>query len=183
MTRRVILSLPRAPGGRHTIPGRFPIAVNRKKQLHRLIVERLTADLDVLVQAAKTAHEAAIDEENIPDNKYDTLSLEASYVAQGQANRAQEIKSALHAYRELALLSFDETTPIRLTALVTLQAECGTEKTIFIGPQEGGLKLKLGCEEVLVITANSPLGSELIGRTLGEEVENGNVCYEIVDVR
>ncbi|QWV93514.1 GreA/GreB family elongation factor [Geomonas oryzisoli] len=148
----------------------------------RLIIERLARDLSVLSTAAKTAHEAAIHEENIPDNKYDTLSLEASYVAQGQANRAQELKHALQAYQRLPLQPFREQDSIRLTALVTLEDEEGKTKTFFIGPQEGGLKLQLDGEEILVITAGSPLGKELIGKSLGDQVELGSNCYDIVDL-
>lgn len=132
------------------------------------------------MKAAKAAHEAAIHEENIPDNKYDTLSLEASYVAQGQANRAQEIKRALQAYRSLSLQPFDASAEIRLTALVTLEGDDGGLKTVFIGPQEGGLKLRLDGEEVLVITPGSPMGRELIGKSLGDSVEIGSASYEIV---
>jgi len=147
-----------------------------------LIIQSLTEDLTVLSVAARTAHEASIHEENIPDNKYDTLSLEASYVAQGQANRAQELKRALHAYQTLALQQFQGDAAIRLTALVTLEAEEGAVKVLFIGPQEGGLKLQLDGEEILVITAGSPLGSELIGKCLGESVRIGKVTFEIVGV-
>jgi transcription elongation GreA/GreB family factor len=135
-----------------------------------------------LSTAAKAAHEAAIHEQNIPDNKYDTLSLEASYVAQGQANRAQELKHALQAYRNLILQQFSEGSSIRLTALVTLEAEDQTVKTFFIGPQEGGLKLQLGGEEILVITPGSPLGSALIGKCLGDEVELCGSRYAIIDL-
>ncbi|MBU5611974.1 GreA/GreB family elongation factor [Geomonas azotofigens] len=150
--------------------------------MHRLIIETLARDLSVLSDAAKAAHEAAIHEENIPDNKYDTLSLEASYVAQGQANRAQELKHSLQAYQRLALQPFSEGSSIRLTALVTLEDEEGARKTFFIGPQEGGLKLRLDGEEIMVITAGSPLGGELLGKSLGDEVELGNSRYEIVDL-
>ena len=147
-----------------------------------MIIQRLTEDLTVLSVAARTAHEASIHEENIPDNKYDTLSLEASYVAQGQANRAQELKRALHAYQTLALQQFQGEAAIRLTALVTLEAEGGAVKVLFIGPQEGGLKLQLDGEEILVITAGSPLGSDLIGKCIGETVRIGKVTFEIVGV-
>ena len=164
----------------------FPIATSKKKRLHKLIIERLAADLAVFSVAAKTAHEASIHEENIPDNKYDTLSLEASYVAQGQANRAQEIKRALHAYRTLALQQFEDDAPIRLTALVTLEAQDGETRILFIGPEEGGLKLNLDGEEILVITPVSPLGRDLIGKCLGESVNLGigraKKDFEIVQV-
>lgn len=150
--------------------------------MHQAITERLAADLALFSAAAKTAHEAATHEENIPDNKYDTLSLEASYIAQGQANRAQDLRRALQAYQTLELQQFDDDSPIRLTALVRLEAEDGEAKSFFIGPQEGGLKLTLEGEEIMVITPASPLGSELIGKCTGDLVPIGKKEFEIVEV-
>jgi transcription elongation GreA/GreB family factor len=103
-------------------------------------------------------------------------------VAQGQANRAQELKRALHAYETLALQQFAKDATIRLTALVTLEAEDGETRTLFIGPQEGGLKLMLDREEILVITAGSPLGTDLIGKCAGDLVTIGKKEFEIVRV-
>lgn len=145
-------------------------------------MERISADLALFAAAAKKAHEAATHEENIPDNKYDTLSLEASYLAQGQANRAQELRLALHAYQSLSLQRFEEDQPIRLTALVTLEADDGEQRVIFLGPEEGGLKIPLASEEIMVITAGSPLGSELIGKYLGDSVPLGKREYEVVEI-
>lgn len=103
-------------------------------------------------------------------------------MAQGQANRAQELKLALQGYQKLALQEFSPESSIRLTALVTLEAEDGAIKHFFIGPQEGGLKLQLDEEEIMVITPGSPLGSDLIGKTVGDEVTLGSTPYEIVEV-
>lgn len=157
-----------------------------KARILQQIIQRIARDRDVLFNAAKTAHEAAIHEENIPDNKYDTLGLEASYVAQGQANRAREIALALDAYKKLTLKTFDDATPIRLTALVTLQAGDGSTMTVFIGPLEGGLKLQEGDSEIVVVTPGSPLGRNLIGRCAGDTIATGSAGgrreYEIAEV-
>lgn len=157
-----------------------------KPFIFKLIIEQLETDLALLHNAAKTAHEASIHEENIPDNKYDTLSLEASYVAQGQANRAQEIKEALETYRLLKLQTFQDDTPIRLTALVSMEAEDGATRLVFIGPLEGGMKVSHRNREIIVITPGSPIGSALIGRTIGETVEIGSGAsrkeFEIIEV-
>ncbi|MBT1070295.1 GreA/GreB family elongation factor [Pelotalea chapellei] len=157
-----------------------------KPFIFKLIIEQLETDLALLHNAAKTAHEASIHEENIPDNKYDTLSLEASYVAQGQANRAQEIKEALDTYKLLELQTFQDDTPIRLTALVSMEAEDGATRLVFIGPLEGGMKVSDGNREIIVITPGSPIGSALIGRTIGETVEIGSGAsrkeFEIIEV-
>lgn len=144
-----------------------------KDRLLQLIISKLSQDLAVLMNAARTADEASTHEENIPDNKYETLALEASYVAQGQANRAQDIRVALEIYKKLELQHFDGKLPIRLTALVTLEAEDGSAKTVFIGPMEGGLKITDGSDDVLVITHKSPLGRDLIGKSVGDLVEAG----------
>lgn len=159
-----------------------------KPDILRLIVEQLTHDLAVQFNAALAAHEASTHEENIPDNKYETLALEASYVAQGQANRAQEIRRALEAYKQLTLGKFDDGSTIGLTALVTLAGSESTTRTFFIGPLEGGMKLidDLTGIEIMVITPASPLGRDLIGMGVGDMVRlrigSGTKEFEITGV-
>jgi transcription elongation GreA/GreB family factor len=156
-----------------------------KENILQLIIQQLSEDLAILFQAAKTAHAASIHEENLPDNEYDTLGLEASYLAQAQANRAQEIKTALASYKSLVLKHFEADAPIRLTALVTLESKESTRK-LFIGPQAGGMKINANGDEVLIITPHSPVGQELIGKSCGEVVtlRGGQVdkAFEIIEV-
>ncbi len=145
-----------------------------KETLLNKIIAILTADLAILTEAARTAHAAATHEECLPDNKYDTTGLEASYIAQGHANRAQEIRQSLENYRNLTLRHFDEKTPIRLTASVTIEAEDGSRRQVFLGPAAGGLKLAGDDTEYIVITPESPLGRALLGRVCGEEITIGS---------
>jgi len=156
-----------------------------KQVLLQQIISRLSHDLEVLFTAAKFAHETATDTESLPDNKYDTLALETSYVAQGQANRAAVIRQAIAVYRQLRLPAMDDGE-VRLTSLVTIETADGTERIVFIGPLEGGLKVMVDRTEVVVITPASPLGSALLGKTCGDTVEVGSgvsrICYEIAGV-
>lgn len=149
-----------------------------KEDVLQKIIASLNADLALLTRAAKTAHAAATHAECLPDNKYDTTALEASYVAQGQANRAQDICRALESYRTLQLRPFDAETPIRLTALVTIEAEDGGCRQIFLGPTAGGLKLIVNGSECIVITPESTLGRALLGKICGDEVEIGSGATE-----
>jgi len=152
-----------------------------KTALLQQIIARLAHDLELLLAAAKSAHAAATHAENIPDNKYATLALEASYLAQGQANRASEIRRAIEAFKQLdGRPSVDGT--VRLGALVVLEDEEGATKVFFIGPVEGGLKITHEEREVLVITPASPLGRELLGKTIGEGVKSGSSEYEILRI-
>lgn len=157
-----------------------------KERLLEKIITSLSADLVLLTEAAKTAHAAATHEECLPDNKYDTTGLEASYVAQGQANRAQEIRQSLDSYRSLALRPFSPETPIRLTALVTIEDDDGHCRQVFLGPSAGGLKLVEDGVECVVITPEAPLGKALLGKSVDDEIQVGvgavRKTFTIVDV-
>ena len=66
-----------------------------KSLLQQQVLKRLADDLAQVEQAARVAHETATHEENIAENKYDTLGLEAAYLAAGQARRAEALPSSL----------------------------------------------------------------------------------------
>ncbi|CAI3789107.1 hypothetical protein AHFPHNDE_02795 [Pseudomonas sp. MM227] len=145
-----------------------------KPALLQAIIERLTVDLDVAQRAAQTAYETATHEENVAENKYDTLGLEASYLATGQARRMEEIRHGLAKFRALQLR--DLQAGIELGALVALDSESGVRQWFFLGPDAAGLKLDFeGCP-VMVITPRSPLGQSLLGKSVDDEVSMaGNV--------
>lgn len=142
-----------------------------KALLQQLILDQLHSDLAQARQAALTAYEAATHEENIAENKYDTLGLEASYLAAGQARRVEEIRQALSAWEKLRLRPFDAQLGIQLSALVWLADAEGAEQCLFLGPDGAGLKLLLDGQEVRVISPRAPLGQRLIGRGEGDQVE------------
>jgi hypothetical protein len=66
--------------------------IMEKLLLQKQVLERLAEDLLLAEQAVRAAHETATHEENIAENKYDTLGLEAAYLATGQARHAEEIR-------------------------------------------------------------------------------------------
>ncbi len=156
-----------------------------KERLIKCIIAALSADLAVLSSASRAAHDAATHSECLPDNRYDTTALEASYIAQGQANRAQEIRAALENYRTLTLYDFNDDTPIRLTALIVLESAEGKVRRFFLGPQAGGLKIADGSGDIVIITPGSPLGRSLLGLRSGDEVNAGDdtsALFTIVEV-
>ncbi|MCW2270371.1 MULTISPECIES: GreA/GreB family elongation factor [Pseudomonas] len=141
-----------------------------KAELLTRIIETLSLDLDVVQRAAQTAYETATAEENIAENKYDTLGLEASYLATGQARRMEEIRQARAAYLQLVLRDYDSSCGIQVSNLVTLEADNGSCQRLFLGPEAAGMKIGQGAEVVTVITPRSPLGQGLIGKGVDEEV-------------
>ncbi|OCR25681.1 elongation factor GreAB [Pseudomonas syringae] len=142
-----------------------------KQTVLQAIIDKLKVDLGVAQRAAQTAYETATHEENIAENKYDTLGLEASYLAAGQARRVEEIRQSLLLYQKLSLAPFDEQQGIQTGDLITLQTETGAEQHLFLGPDAAGLKIRLENAIITVITARAPLGQSLLGKFEGDELE------------
>lgn len=114
-----------------------------KHTVHQLILDKLRVDLDIAERAAQTAYETATHEENIAENKYDTLGLEASYLAAGQARRVEEIRQSLALCQNLPLRAYDEQRGIEIGALLGLEDEKGREQWLFLAPDAAGLKVDL----------------------------------------
>ena len=142
-----------------------------KHAVHQLVLEKLALDLDIAQRAAQTAYETATHEENIAENKYDTLGLEASYLAAGQAKRVEEIKQALVLCQNMQLRAFDDQRGIEIGALLGLEDENGRQQWLFLAPDAAGLKVDVVGQPVTVITPRSPLGKSLLGKFEGDEVE------------
>ncbi|MEX0295521.1 GreA/GreB family elongation factor [Pseudomonas putida] len=153
-----------------------------KAALLTRIVAALETDMEVLRRAAQTAYETATAEENIAENKYDTLGLEASYLATGQARRTAEIRQALLIYQQLVLRDYDPARGIQIGSLVTLEDEARAQRQVFLGPEAAGLKIGEGNALVTVITPRSPLGQQLIGKKVDDEVSLGAQLFFIIEV-
>jgi hypothetical protein len=137
-----------------------------KQAFHALIVARLQSELDMLTRAAMATHAEATDEENKAEDKYDTRGLEASYLAHGQSKAAEETALALSQFQALTLRDFAAHEPISLGALVSLD----DGSRYFVGPRAGGTEIEADGVTVLVITPQSPLGHELVGKRQGDQV-------------
>ena len=66
-----------------------------------LLLEKIITVLEITyqnaVEAAMRAYNTATNDENVAENKYDTLALEASYLAHGQALRVAECEADIAA--------------------------------------------------------------------------------------
>ena len=157
----------------------------KKSELIKHIIASLTKSLDVLHKAARASHEEATHESSKAEGKYDTRGLEAAYLAGGQARQAKEIVDSIKVYEALVTRDFLPGDPVDLTALVELKVD-GAPATYFIGPKNGGLEFTVRRKEIMVITPQSPLGQNLMGRKAGErwsaKLAGSNVKYHVVTV-
>ena len=138
-----------------------------KRTLLDTLLAQLSAEVEAMTKAALATHAEATDDENKAEDKYDTRGLEASYLAHGQSKAAEEAALAVAQFRALPARELAAGEPIGLGALVTLEG-AGKPAYYFIGPRAGGTEVKVSDRTVLVLTPQSPLGRQLVGRRQGE---------------
>lgn len=141
-----------------------------KQQIISKIIKQFESELSVMAKAAQEAREAATHEESVAEDKYDTRGLEASYLAGAQARRVAELQWIIHSYQNLELLEFTSNSPIGITALVEVVS--GKEKKLFfLAPKGGGILIEVDSLKVQIVAPDSKIGSELMGKTVGDVVE------------
>lgn len=142
-----------------------------KTLLREHILTELRAALTLQVNAAQLARDEATSEESRAENQYDTHSLEAGYLAEGQARQAAEIEESIKIISALALPDFAPGAPVALGALADVHDAQGGAALYFLCPRAGGLELAHEGRTVLVVTPQSPLGRQLLGRRSGDTVQ------------
>ena len=142
-----------------------------KKQLVDLVVTALSKELQQAIDAANEAHAAAVDDHSVAETQYDTLAIEASYLAEGQSKRVIEFQHAIDAYKRLDIVEFNNDSYIALGALVQLSADIDTNHWFFIGPAAGGFRCQLDQINITVITPKSPMGMACLGKQQDDDIE------------
>ncbi len=138
--------------------------------LEKIRIE-LRARLDRLAKAAMDAHAAATDPGSKAEGKYDTRSLEASYLAAGQARQVDELAESLRIFESLASLpEFEMEDPIDAGALVEVELRGETSHLLLV-PAAGGLIIEDHGLEITLLSPASELYRKLLGMVAGESSE------------
>ena len=138
-----------------------------------------------MLAAASAAHAASTDEESVAETQYDTLAIEAGYLAEGQSQRANAL-----AQEKLALESLTEQTAcrghVRLGSLAQLANDEDNNAWFYIAPACAGYRTTIDGHEITVITPESPMGAALVGKAIDDEIEiclaNQNITDELIAI-
>lgn len=136
--------------------------------LEKIRVE-LRARLERLVSAARDAHAAATDPGSKAEGKYDTRSLEASYLAAGQARQVDDLAAAVRIFDSLTLPEFAAQDPIDVGALVEVEWHGETCQVLLV-PAAGGLSIEHQGLEITLLTPASELYQKLRGLRAGQSL-------------
>ena len=143
-----------------------------KSDLVETIRAELRSRLERLARAARAAHEAATDPGSKAESKYDTRSLEESYLATGQARQVKELAETLAVFENLTLRDFTGHEEIDAGALVeTVRKGTGEVSWFLMAPSSGGLEVVHEGKEITLLSPDSPLYQKLMGLLAGEILE------------
>ena len=142
-----------------------------KSGLLSLILAELGGRLSRLSKAAIEAHAAATDPGSRAEGKYDTRSLEASYLATGQARQVEELADAVRRFGALSLPDFDMDDPIEAGALVEVEM-AGETVHFLLAPAAGGLTVVQEGREVTLLAPGSELYGKLLGKRVGDMLDD-----------
>jgi len=112
------------------------------------------------------ARDTATHQDCLGSSKYETMGLEASYLAQGQGTRLLELERSLAYFKQLTLQA---STSIELGVYITLNDEDDKQTYLWMAADAGGLKIQYHKQIITVITPKSPLGKAMLGKTMGDE--------------
>jgi transcription elongation GreA/GreB family factor len=138
-----------------------------KQTLKAELIRGIEKQLEAAERAHRATVEAATHEEAKPENDKDTRALEQSYVARGQAQRVEELRSNLALVQRMAVHPFAKGAPVSLGATVVAE-EQGRTLVLYLAASGGGMVLQ---NHVQVITPQSGLGRALLGKEVGDECE------------
>jgi transcription elongation GreA/GreB family factor len=138
--------------------------------VHAALVAALHEGLERMAAVAKDTAAGATHEEARSEGDKDMRATEQSYVARGQAMRAEELAEALAQIERFEPPAYDDEKPIGAGALVELDVE-GERKWLFVLPVAGGTEVLVDGATVLVITPSSPVGRQLVGKQVGDAFE------------
>lgn len=133
--------------------------------------DALEHSLRAMSSAARDAAAAATHEESRAEGDKDTRATEQSYIARGQAMRAEAIGEELGRLDAATFADLAPGSPVRVGALVAVQSSGSGTRVFFVAPFGAGTHVRVAADDVTVVSPSAPVGSALLGKEEGDEVE------------
>lgn len=145
-----------------------------KQQIICRLVDILRQQLITMTDAAQAAHDASTGENSKQEGKYDTRGLEASYLADAQAEQTQKLKSNLHVFESLQLADYVAEDLIGSGALVETESE-GIISYYLLTPCAGGLSIDYEGGELTTLSPEAPFYQKLLGGVAGDLIDDSDI--------
>ncbi len=136
------------------------------------VLETLRQKIARALQSAKDTHSSATDPNSKAEGKYDTRSLEESYLAAGQAQLVKDLTADLSAFEKIKVEANLKTKHVHHGSLVDLEHPTSGEMSYYLlAPRAGGLEIDFEGNEVTLLSSASPLYQSLLDKQVGDATE------------
>lgn len=141
-----------------------------KEKIINELLKKIQEEIAGVQESVHSSRSLATDLEFKAEGKYDTRSLEASYLASAESKRVEELKLEMQILQDVDLKASQRLSEISIGALVDLSYKNQVRK-YFLIPTSGGTMIEVDGETVLVVSVFSPIGDALLGLKAGDEFE------------
>jgi len=138
--------------------------MERQDAIHAL-TDSVKNQLSTAQNAYQASHASVTSAENKQEGKYDTRGLEESYLANGLAVKVTDLEAIL-TFLDGAIST--PTSEIIVLGSLILGRQNNEAVVYFLAPKGGGIDATVKGKEVMIITAESPIGNQLLGKKAGE---------------
>ncbi|MAD45093.1 MAG: hypothetical protein CMI02_03860 [Oceanospirillaceae bacterium] len=155
---------------------------SKKRQLKAALLAALDEEIQAALDGATQAHETASHEDNKPENQYDTLALEAAYLAHGQSERIRTLQETRIRISHWQAADYSDDEGIQTGVLVMLQPvqHPAAARWLWITPV-GGRQLQVDGHDIQVISTQAPLARQLMQCMAGDDVMINQQRWEVAD--
>lgn len=155
-----------------------------KDQLKQTLLHSLDEEIEAAISAATQAQQTAAHEDNKPENQYDTLSLEAAYLAHGQSERILELQQQRIRLAKWDVPAFDDDDEIACGALIQLCHPQQGERWLWLTLLAGGRRLLWQGNAVTVVSSDAPLAQLVLNKGVGDDIRwQGMDGWEITQLQ
>ena len=154
--------------------------MSSKQEILDAFSTQLRQQLATMMAAAKNTHDASTGEEAKQEGKYDTRGLEASYLADAQAEQTQLLSGSLQVLESLQLDDLPIDSPIVSGAIVETESR-GEIGYYLLIPCAGGLSMGYEAGELTTLSPDAPLHQALLGKNVGDIIKENDMI--ILDVQ
>ena len=151
-----------------------------KQDLLEKFTCQLRQHLATMTEAAKNTHAASTGEEAKQEGKYDTRGLEASYLADAQAEQTQLLTTSLRLFESLQLENLPPDSKISPGALVETENN-GEINHYLLTPCAGGMSMAYEAGELTTLSPDAPLYQKLLGLRCGDLTEDSAIM--VLDIQ
>ncbi|MFK7911246.1 MAG: transcription elongation factor GreAB [Akkermansiaceae bacterium] len=141
-----------------------------KDALIQCVIGQLEEQLKTMQNATRASHDAATGSESKSEGKYDTRGLEASYLAEAQAEQCEKILQAIRSLKGFVAEKVSPETQIQVGSIVELESD-GDLGYYMLLPHGGGIAVEYDDVEITTVTPETPLYQALAGNKQGDLIE------------